>query len=376
MSNRRTTNIHSTIPNGTSEEIDTSESDDEMQNVRKVLKKRLVMSDSSSVTENSDSEQELSENTSKSKKKKKMHWIKRSFVPPPSPFTGSFPPPPIDSEPEPIDYFCSMFGKESFNILKDQSNLYSVQTNPNRPANISDTEIRQFIGILIISGVYSFPQQRFYWMDSTRIQSIASVMSRDRFLSIKKCFHVVDNTNKPDQNDPNYDRAFKVRPLLNIVKENFRKIPKEENLCVDEQIIPFKGKSVMKQHMPNKPNRWGYKMFLLAGGESGLCYDFVLYTGKSNSTEYGFCTDITLTLCETVPPMMNHKVYYDNYFTTIRLQVELKKLGIFSVGTVRANRLPDLTMKDEKQLKQEGLVATDYRITYVDGVELCVTWAF
>ncbi|CAF1660588.1 unnamed protein product, partial [Adineta ricciae] len=55
------------------------------------------------------------------------------------------------------------------------------------------------------------------------------------------------------------------------------------------------------------------------------------------------------------------------------LQVELKKLGIFSVGTVRANRLPDLMMKDEKQLKQEGRGATDYRITYVDGIELCAT---
>ncbi len=42
-----------------------------------------------------------------------------------------------------------MFGKESFDILKDQLNLYSVQVNPNRSANISETEIRQFVGILI-----------------------------------------------------------------------------------------------------------------------------------------------------------------------------------------------------------------------------------
>ncbi|CAF4667738.1 unnamed protein product, partial [Didymodactylos carnosus] len=94
---------------------------------------------------------------------------------------------------------------------------------------------------------------------------------------IRKCLHVVDNSNQLDRNDPNYDRAHKVRPLLNIVKNNFRKIEKEEKLSVDEQIIPFKGKSIMKQHMPNKPHRWGYKMFLLAGGESGICYDFLFY---------------------------------------------------------------------------------------------------
>lgn len=251
----------------------------------------------------------------------------------------------MNSEPEPIDYFYSMFGKESFDILKDQSNLYSVQVNPNRPINISETEIHQFIGILIMTGVYSFPHQRCYWMNNTRVPSIASTMSQDRFMQIKKYLHVVDNTNQRNQNDPDYDRAFKVRPLLNIVKENFRKMPKEEHLTVDEQIILFKGKSIMKQHMPNKPNRWGYKMFLLAGGESGICYDFIFYTGKGNEPEYGFCTDIVLKLYQNVPHMMNYKLYFDNYFTNIRLQVELKKLGIFSIGTVRSNRLSDLVKK-------------------------------
>ena len=111
-------------------------------------------------------------------------------------------------------------------------------------------------------------------MDDTRVQSIVSAMSRDRFLLIKMFLYMIDNTSQPNQNDPDYDLAFKVRPLLNIVKENFRKIPKEENLCVDEQIIPFKGRSFMKQHIPKKPNRWEYKMFLLAGSESGICYDF------------------------------------------------------------------------------------------------------
>ena len=257
--------------------------------------------------------------------------------------------------------------------MEEQSNLYSVQVNPNRPVAVSEIEIRQFIGILIMTGVYSFPEQRFFWTGSTRVESIASTMSRDRFLQIKKYLHVVDNTNRPDQNDPNYDRAFKVRSLLNIVKENFRRIPKEEHLSVDEQMIPFKGKSIMKQHMPNKSNRWGYKMFLLAGGTSGICYDFIFYTGKADTSQYGFCTDVVLELCQTVPFMINHKVYFDNYFTTIRLQVELMKLGIFAVGTVRRNRLPDLAMKDDKCLSKEGRGSMDHRVADVDGVELCVT---
>ena len=97
------------------------------------------------------------------------------------------------------------------------------------------------------------------------------------------------------------------------------------------------------------------------------------HTSEANKTEHGLCSGIILELREAVCPMMNYKLYCDNYFTTIRLQIELKKLGIFSVGTVRSNRLPDLVMKDEKTLKREGRGSMDYRITHVDGVELCAT---
>ncbi|CAF3328201.1 unnamed protein product [Rotaria socialis] len=132
-----------------------------------------------------------------------------------------------------------------------------IQANPNKSVRISEIEMPQFIGILIMTGIYCFPKQGFFWMNTTRVESISSVMSRDRFLEIKKYVHVVDNSKQLNRNDPNFDRAHKLRPLLNIVKENFIKIDKEEKLSVDEQIIPFKGKSIMKQHMPNKPNRWG-----------------------------------------------------------------------------------------------------------------------
>ena len=197
-------------------------------------------------------------------------------------------------------------------------------------------------------------------------------MSRERFFQIKKNLHVVDNTNQPNSDRDN-DRAFKVRPLLNIVKENFRRIHKEEHLTVDEQMIPFKGRSSMKHHMPMKPHRWGYKMFVLAGGQSGICYGFILYTGKSKASEFGFCTDNVLKLCETVPRMINHKIFFDNYYTTIRLLVELKKIGLLSTGTVRPNRLHDVTMKESKQLSVEGRGSIDHRATNVDDVWLCAT---
>jgi hypothetical protein len=339
--------------------------------VKNILLKKSISNEKPSSSEESSGDK-IFQIRQPSKKKKKLHWKKKEFSPSAADFTSSLPPPP-DEELDPIDYFYLMFDEESIVLLTNQSNLYSVQTNLNQPLKITEHEMKQFIGVLLMTGVYSFPQQRFFWMYDTRVPSTSSVMSRDRFLQIKKFLHVVDNSNQPNMNNPGFDRAHKVRPLLDIVNKNFRKIPKEETLSADEQVIPFKGRSIMKQYMPQKPNRWVYKMFLLAGANSGICYDFIFFTGKHGKLEHGFCTNIILQLCETVPRSINHKLYSHNYYTTIQLHVELYKLGIRAVGTIRSNRLRGVIMKDEKEVSNEGRGAMDYRVTEVDEVELCVT---
>lgn len=61
-----------------------------------------------------------------------------------------------------------------------------------------------------------------------------------------------------------HDKLFKVRPFITAVKNNMRKINFEEFSSVDEIIIPFKGRTFMKQYNKNKPHKWGIKMFAIA----------------------------------------------------------------------------------------------------------------
>ena len=72
-----------------------------------------------------------------------------------------------------------MFGKESITLMTNQSNLCASQMNSNKPFFVSEKEMKRFIGMLLITGVYSFPQQRYFWMTTTRVESIASAMNRD-----------------------------------------------------------------------------------------------------------------------------------------------------------------------------------------------------
>lgn len=47
-------------------------------------------------------------------------------------------------------------------------------------------------------------------------------------------------------------------------------------------MVPYKGKKAgsLQQYLPNKPKKWGFKIFVRAG-VSGFVYDFMVYTGKS-----------------------------------------------------------------------------------------------
>ncbi|CAF1072850.1 unnamed protein product [Rotaria magnacalcarata] len=91
-----------------------------------------------------------------------MHWKQKQFATPVAAFASTLPAPPTHVELQPIDYFYAMFGQESIRLLMDQSNLYSVQKDPNKPVRVTEMKMNRFIGVLMMTGVYSFPEQRIF----------------------------------------------------------------------------------------------------------------------------------------------------------------------------------------------------------------------
>ena len=59
------------------------------------------------------------------------------------------------------------------------------------------------------------------------------------------------------------------------------------DLSVDEAMIPFKGRSSLKQYMPLKPVRRGIKVWARADSSNGYVSAFQIYTGKQGGTGLG-----------------------------------------------------------------------------------------
>lgn len=80
-----------------------------------------------------------------------------------------------------------------------------------------------------------------------------------------------------------------------------------------------------------------------------------------------------IKLCETLPRHQDFTVHFENWFTFIELQIQLKSWGIWSVGTIRSNRLRDCNLKCEKELKKVGRGAVDSRVGKKSGIHV-VCW--
>ncbi|XP_071052931.1 uncharacterized protein [Onthophagus taurus] len=187
-------------------------------------------------------------------------------------------------------------------------------------------------------------------------------------------------TSNQNRNSPNYDKLLKIRPVVNRLQEAFKNQDKPQKLCVDEQIVPYKGKSSLKQYNPNKPNKWGYKIFVLCD-DKGLIHNFEIYTGKiepaPGKEDIGASGNIVLRLAGSIPTHHNYLLYFDNWFSSIKLMTILHEDGIYALGTIRSDRIPGLKLPTEKELKRRGRGAYDeFRTSVGNGIELRVVQWF
>lgn len=279
----------------------------------------------------------------------------------------------------PLQYFEQFWDNATIEYIAEQTNIYSTLTTGSS-INTSPTEIKIFIGIELLMGIVQMPSFEDYWSMNTRYSLIADVMPVKRFKKLRRLLHFQDNTA-----DAKGDRLFKIRPLLEMIRRNCCKTKGENLYSIDEMMILYKGTKAgnLRQYMPKKPKKWGFKMFVRAG-VSGIVYDFFIYTGASTfdgmacseaENDLGLGGKVVVQLCKTIEKPNESIVFFDNWFTSLDLIVLLKNnYGINSLGTVRSNRLHGCTLKNDKTLLKEGRGSFDYRVDNKAGIAV-VKWA-
>ena len=173
-------------------------------------------------------------------------------------------------------------------------------------------------------GNLNYPRLRMYSQTSYRVPGIADVMIQKRFLTIFANLAATSNKERPCESTNIY---WKVAPIIDAVRNACISLPPEENNSIDEQMIPFQGRVPGRQYVKNKPNPVGVKLFVCCG-RSGMACDFEFYQGKGTGVsedhkDLGFGGSIVMHLVENLRERKNFKVYFDNFFTSIPLLIQL-----------------------------------------------------
>ena len=99
------------------------------------------------------------------------------------------------------------------------------------------------------------------WAAETRVSNVANIIARNRWELIKKHLHFNDNSLIFEQDQANSNKLFKIQPVIDHLLPKFQSIPQQQVLCYDDQMIPFKGHSALKQYMPKKDIQIGIQKY-------------------------------------------------------------------------------------------------------------------
>lgn len=239
---------------------------------------------------------------------------------------------------EPEEFFSLLFPDELIQLIIDNTILYADQNGV--PISFSFDDIRAYIGLNIAMGIVGLPEISDYWSREPILRSpwFASVMPRNKFYAISRFLHFVDKQAAPSRNDDNYDKLWKIRPIVKFVQERAQKmyVP-GEHISIDESMIGTKARLGFIQYLPKKPTKWGVKVWVCAEANTGYVYRFEIYTGKSELSPNGLAYDVVMRLLEGLLDS-GRTLYCDNFYTGPILFADLYTCATYATGTCRSNR--------------------------------------
>lgn len=209
-------------------------------------------------------------------------------------------------------------------------------------------------------------------------------MSRQRYEDVTRSLHVSDDS-AMDSNDVRIgqQKLCKLGWLLLEIKGKCKlNWNLHQEMTVDESMIRYKRKYCpIRQYIPKKPTKWEIKVWALADAQKKYVYDFDVYTGSKERAVLACCGSggaksgykVVILLMAGLHGR-GHIVVIDNYFTTVKLTIDLVAFGTYAMGSVQWNRVRLPKALSSKQRFAEQPQGTIQWLMHVSRKICSVVW--
>ena len=156
-------------------------------------------------------------------------------------------------------------------------------------------------------------------------------------MKILTFFHLCDNDRYVPRGQEGFNPERKLGTVYSVVTEKFSCVWKPgKNICIDEGMIPFRGKVYFKVYSPDKPDKYGVKSYQLCDSGNGFCCRFEIYTSVSTDPPNGKGKTYGLVM-RLIQPYLNvgRCLFVDNCYTSPILFTALYQVNTGACGTAR-----------------------------------------
>ncbi|UYV61474.1 hypothetical protein LAZ67_1004985 [Cordylochernes scorpioides] len=237
------------------------------------------------------------------------------------------------------------------------------------------TEILALFGLLIMSGVKRaahLTYKELWAVDGSGVEIVRAIMSQDRFLFLLRCLRFDDITTRKERKK--LDKLAPIREFVEAFVYNCKKLytPGEYN-TIDEKLIPFRGRCGFRQYMPNKPAKYGLKIYTISDARTFYTFNFEIYCGKQPDGPYKKSNSPDDIVKRLITPISgtSRNITTDNWYTSYKLSQDLlteHKLTL--VGTLKKNKkeIPKIFLPNRNRPKYNSIFGFTQNTTLVSYV--------
>lgn len=201
---------------------------------------------------------------------------------------------------------------------------------------ITEVELRAYFGLIILSGIFKAPHEptASLWDKETGRTIFPATMSRQIFEKINRNLRFDDPLTKSARMER--DKLGPISRLWSLWSYRFPLLFKpERDLCLGAQLVPYRGNCPFRQYMPNKPGKYGLKIWTLCDVKTLYALKTHVDTGKSSDVREDN-GGMRLTL-ELTDGMKGYNITTDKHIASVGLADALWKRKMTLVGTIKKN---------------------------------------